>query len=394
MLRLQKRLLSLLRYGGASSLPTFPVTSLHRHLCATATATATATTSTESPFSVQDYLVNTCGLTRAQSLKASRSISHLRSPSNPDAVRAFLSGLGLSSSDIAAVVAADPKFLCSKVDGTLAPRVAKLRDLGLSPSKIARLVLIGAPALRSCDVASRLQFWIPLFGSFDELVNAVSRGALGGGALLRRDIDTVVKPNVELLLRCGLKIPHLAKTGLSGTWVLVCSPEKLQVLVARADELGVPRGSGQFMYALATVSCVTQEKLAARMELLKKTLGCSDDMLKIAVVKHPSLLRSSEDNLRSTVEFLINKVGLEPEYIVRRPSLITYSLKTRHVPRYIVMKILQSKGLLSSDYCSLLSASEMYFKSRFIDCYKESVPELADVYAAARAGKIPPHLQP
>ncbi|XBI08464.1 hypothetical protein VPH35_136195 [Triticum aestivum] len=308
MLRLQKRLLSLLRDGGASPLPTLPLTSLHRHLCTTATATA----STESPFFVQDYLVNTCGLTRAQSLKASRSISHLRSPSNPDAVRAFLSGLVLSSSDIAAVVAADPKFLCSRVGETLAPRVAKLRNLGLSPSKIARLVLIGVPALRSCDVASRLQFWIPLFGSFDELVKAVSRGALGGGALLRCDIDTVVKPNVELLMRCGFNIPDLAKTGLNGIRVIVCSPEKLQALVARADELGVPRGSGLFIYALTTVFWVTQEKLVARMELLKKTLGCSDDMLKIAVVKHPSLLRSSEDNLRSTVEFLINKVGLEP----------------------------------------------------------------------------------
>ncbi|KAI4976091.1 hypothetical protein ZWY2020_049698 [Hordeum vulgare] len=390
MLRLQKRLLSLLSDGGASALPTSPLTSLRRHLC----ATATTTTSDDSPFSVQDYLVNTCGLTRAQSLKASRSISHLRSPSNPDAVLAFLAGLGLSSSDIATVVADDPKFLCSKVDETLAPRVAKLREIGLSPSKIAQLVLIGARALRSCDVASRLQFWIPLFGSFDKLVQGVSRGALGGGSLLRRDIDTVVKPNVELLLRCGLQIPQLAKTGLSGTWVIVCSPEKLQTLVARADELGVPRGSGQFMYALATVSCVTQEKLASRMELLKKTLGCSDDMLKIAVVRHPSVLRSSEDNLRSTVEFLINKAGLEPKYIVHRPALITYSLNARHVPRYIVMKILQGKGLLSCDYCSVIAASEKYFNSRFIDYYKENVPELADVYAAARAGKIPPHLQP
>uniref|UniRef100_M8C606 mTERF domain-containing protein 1, mitochondrial n=1 Tax=Aegilops tauschii TaxID=37682 RepID=M8C606_AEGTA len=374
MLRLQKRRLSLLRYGGASPLPTFPVTSLHRHLSATATATATATTSTESPFSVQDYLVNTCGLTRAQSLKASRSISHLRSPSNPDAVRAFLSGLGLSSSDIAVVVAADPKFLCSRVDETLAPRVAKLRNLGLSPSKIARLVLIGAPALRSCD------FWIPLFGSFDELVKAVSRGALGGGALLRCDIDTVVKPNVELLLRCGFNIPDLAKTGFNGTRVIVCSPEKLQALVARADELGVPRGSGLFIYALATVFWVTQEKLVARMELLKKTLGCSDDMLKIVVVKHPSLLRSSEDNLRSTVEFLINKAL----YIAPRPVLIMYSLEKR-------FKLLSQNGLLDVelDYYTTALLAKKKFLHKLVDSYKDIVPGLADDYASACLGKPP-----
>ncbi|KAM0914298.1 hypothetical protein ACQ4PT_011511 [Festuca glaucescens] len=384
MLRLQNRLFPLLRNDNASPL----LATLHRHLSAAASSSA------GSPFSVEDYLTTTCGLTRAQTLKASKFLSHLKSPSNPDAVRDFLSDVGLSSSDIASVVAADPRFLCSSVDETLAPRVAKLLDFGLSAAMIARLILIAAPAVRSCDVASRLQFWIPLFGSFDEFIQAVSGGALGGGALLRRDIDMVVKPNVELLLECGLTVRDLAKTGLSGTWALVCKPDKLKELIARAEELGVQRGSGQFMYALATVSCVNREKIAARMELLKKTLGCSDGVLQIAIVRHPSILRASEDNLRSTVEFLVSKVGLEPEYIVRRPALISYSLSARLVPRYIVMKILQGKGLLSSDYCSIVVASESYFVSRFIDHYKESVPELADVYAAARAGKIPSHLQP
>ncbi|CAM0913661.1 unnamed protein product [Alopecurus aequalis] len=388
MLRLQNRLFSLLRNDGAYPIPASTLPSLHRHISA-----AAASISTGPPFSVEDYLVSTCGLTRAQTVRASRFLSHLKSPSNPDAVRDFLSGIGLSSPDIAAVVVADPRFLCSKVDKTLAPRVAKLRELGLSDSMIARLILVGAQALRSSDVARSLQFWIQLFGSFDEFIQAVSRGALGGVALLRRDIDAVVKPNVALLLRYGLSVRDVAKTGLSGTWLLFSKPDKLKELIARAEELGVHRGSGQFMYALATVSSANHEKLAARMELLKKTLGCSDDLLRIAIVKHPSLLRASEDNLRSTVEFLVTKVGLEPEYIVHRPALISYSLSARLVPRYVVMKILQGKGLLKSDYCSIAAARERYFLSRFIDHYKEIVPELADVYAAARAGKIPSHLQ-
>ncbi|KAM0914297.1 hypothetical protein ACQ4PT_011510 [Festuca glaucescens] len=112
MLRLQNRLLSLLRNGSALPLLTCTNTSLHRHFSATAST---------SPFAAEDYLVTACGLTRAQALKASKGLSHLRSPSNSDAVLAFLSGLGLSSSDIAAVVSADPKFLCSNVDKTLAP---------------------------------------------------------------------------------------------------------------------------------------------------------------------------------------------------------------------------------------------------------------------------------
>ena len=370
---------------------------LRLHLPHAAAAAAAATTP-ENNFAVEDYLIANCHLTQPQALKASKNLAHLKSPSNPDAVRDFLSGIGLSGSDIATVVAADPRFLCSKVDETLAPRVAKLRELGLSTPMIARLILIGgAQALRSCDVASRLQFWIPLFGSFDEFIQAVSKGAsaLGGSALLKCDIDTVVKPNVALLLGCGLHVRDLAKAGLSGTWLLVCKPDKLKELIARAEDLGLQRGSGQFVYGLAAVSSLNQEKLAARMELLKRTLGCSDDLLRVAIVRHPSLLRASDDNLRTTVEFLVAEAGLEPEYIVRRPALISYSLTARLVPRHAVMKILRGKGLLNSDFCSVAAVSEKYFVSRFIDHYKEIVPELADVYAAARARKkMPTHLQP
>ena len=60
-----------------------------------------------------------------------------------------------------------------------------------------------------------------------------------------------------------------------------------------------------------------------------------------------------------------------------------------------VIKILRDKGLLNSDFCSVVAASERYFVSRFIDHYKEIIPELADVYAAARfVKKMPTHLQP
>jgi mTERF domain-containing protein len=67
-----------------------PASLLHRLLSATAPAAA----SPSPRFAVDDYLVDICGLTRAQALKASAKLSHLKSPTNPDAVLAFLAGLG------------------------------------------------------------------------------------------------------------------------------------------------------------------------------------------------------------------------------------------------------------------------------------------------------------
>ncbi|KAG8092730.1 hypothetical protein GUJ93_ZPchr0012g20995 [Zizania palustris] len=367
MLRLQKQLSSLLRGDRESPLP-----SLHRLLHSTAST---------SNFSVDDYLVTACGLTRGQTPRASRLLSRLKSPSKPDAVLAFLSGLGLSRSDIAAIVAADPKFLCSKVDRNLAPRVADLRGLGLSDSEIACLVLASPIALRTCDMASRVDFLVPIFGSFDEFIRAIKRS----GRVLTSSLDRVVKPNIAYLKQCGLNVSDVAKLHLSGNWVLSCTLEKLKQLMVRVDKLGVPRSSGQFKYALATLACLTQEKIDSKRETLKRTLECTEEQLLIALVKHPCLLKSSEDNLRSTAEFLITQVGLEPEYIVHRPALLSYSLKRRLMPRYLVMKALQEKWIETPEYFSVVSATEKQFWTRYIDRHKESVPGVADVYTAACA---------
>jgi mTERF domain-containing protein len=71
---------------------------------------------------VDDYLVDTCSLTRPQAIKAYTKLSHLKSPTNPDAVLAFLAGLGLSSAAAAAVVVKDPQLLFAGVGRTLAAR--------------------------------------------------------------------------------------------------------------------------------------------------------------------------------------------------------------------------------------------------------------------------------
>ncbi|KAL5200599.1 hypothetical protein ABZP36_021802 [Zizania latifolia] len=376
MLRLQKPLLSLLRRGCDS-----PLLSLHRLLY------STASTST---FSVDDYLVTTCGLTRAQTPRASRLLSRLKSPSKPDAVLAFLSGLGLSRSDIAAIVAADPLFLCAKVNEKLAPRVAALHGLGLSDSEIKSLFLTSPSAIRSCDMASQIDFWVPIFGSFDEFLRAIKRS----DRLLKCNLDRVVKPNIAFLKQCGLDASNLAKLHFNGYWTLTTTPEKLKELVARADKFGVPRSSGLFKYALATVACLSQQKIDSKRKALKMALGCTEEQLLIALVKGPFILRASEHKLSSTAKFLTTEVGLEPERIVRLPSLLSYSLKRRLMPRHLVMKALQEKGVVKVNYYTMASANEKLFWSKYIDRHKESVPGLADVYTAACAGEMPSQLQP
>ncbi|XP_037470851.1 transcription termination factor MTERF9, chloroplastic-like [Triticum dicoccoides] len=376
MLQLQMHPLLLPRAGPHPTTATLSY-SLHRRLALSASTT---------PFSTEEYLIVTCGLTRAQALKASKKLCHLKSASNPDAVLALLSGVGLSRPDIAAVVAADPLLLRSRVDN-VAPRLSALRDrLGLSAPEIASFLLVGATALRSCDITPKLEFWIPFFGSFGKLLQTMKRNR----SILTTDLEKVAKPNIALLEQCGLSVCDIVKLSTPCSRLLVFNPERVKAFVLRAEKLGVPRSSYIFKYAVGVACSITEDKVAARMEFLRSTLGCSMDKVRVAVRNKPHILGISEEKLRLKIEFMVNEVGLDPEYIVERPMLFTYSLEKRMKPRYYVAKILQVKGLMkkSVGFRRLVGYGEDNFIATYMDSHQDTVPGLADAYAAARAGEM------
>jgi mTERF domain-containing protein len=105
----------------------------------------------------------------------------------------------------------------------------------------------------------------------------------------------------------------------------------------------------------------------------------------------PQILGLSDVTLLRKIEFLVNEAAMEPQYIVQRPILLAFSLEKWLVPRHHVMQVLQEKGLLNSDMnlFRLVHYTEEAFKLKFIDCHKDSVPGLADAYAAASASVVP-----
>jgi mTERF domain-containing protein len=70
--------------------------------------------------------------------------------------------------------------------------------------------------------------------------------------------------------------------------------------------------------------------------------------------------------------------------------MFTYSLEKRMRPRYYVAKILQANGLMkkSLGFRRLVAYGEDNFIATYIDSNKDTVPGLADAYAANCAGKM------
>uniref|UniRef100_A0ACD5ZC31 Uncharacterized protein n=2 Tax=Avena sativa TaxID=4498 RepID=A0ACD5ZC31_AVESA len=383
MLRLRS---SILTHLISSSVAVPSNSSLHRLLFATAAPRISPNPS----FAVEDYLVDTCGLTRAQALKASSRLSHLKSPSKPDAVLAFLGGLGVSSTDVATLVARDPRLLSAKVDKTLAPIVAELTDLGLSSPDIARLLSFAPLQFRCRSIVSKVQYYLPLFGSSENLFRALKHGSY----MLGRNLERVVMPNVAFLRECGLCDRDIAKLGIQVGRMLTTNPERVQAMVACAEGLGVPRGSAMFRHMLQAVAFFNEKGIAAKVDYLKKTFRWSDAEVSIAISRGPFMLRRSKESLQLKSDFLISEVGLEPAYIARLPAMITYSLEGRVRPRYYVVKFLKKNGLQARNWTfdTIVKASEKVFIEKFICPHKEAAPHLAQDYAAVCRGAVPARL--
>ncbi|KAF7087724.1 hypothetical protein CFC21_090888 [Triticum aestivum] len=379
MLRLHKCIVAqLLPHASA-------ISPLHRLL--SAAATPARRISPNPSFVVDDYLVSACGLTRAQALKASPKLSHLKSPAKPDAVLAFLAGLGLSAADVATAVAKDPLLLRAKVEGTLAPVVDGLTGLGLSRSEVARIAVLVPGKFRCRSIVSAVHYYLNLFGSMDNLLRLLKRGFWLQGS----DVERVVKPNVAFLQECGLHDCDIAKLCIRVPMILTINQQRLRAMVACAKALCVPHGSGMLRKALQAVGFCDEEKITAKVEYLKKTFRWSDTEVGIALPKNPMVLTYSKDRLQRVSEFLISEVGLEPGYIAHRPALLAYSLDGRLRPRYYVVKFLKENRLLHGDrdYYSAVAVTPKVFMEKFICPHKEAAPHLAEDYAAACRGEVP-----
>ncbi|CAN6246083.1 unnamed protein product [Urochloa humidicola] len=374
MFSLKLRLLSALRAAAPVQ-----AASLHRLSLSTAATPPTG-------FLAEDYLVSSCGLTPAQARKASKYLSRIRSPVKPDAVRAFLAGIGLAAADVAAAIVSHPPLLSGKVDETLNPRVAQLREIGLSLPQISRLITIAPEVLFSPVKISRLAFYLSFLGSYDRVHSALNRSCY----LLRSDLDTVVRPNITFLQQCGISDYDIGKHFLMRSRILLTEPQRVKEIAARAEELGVPHDSLMFKHVLLILYSFNEGRLKAKLSFLKKVIGCSEAELGNLVRKMPSLLSYSESKIGRTLEFLKVEVGLEPSYVLHRPAMLGYSLERRLMPRHCVIRILKAKGFLSKeiDFFSTICTTEESFVEKFLLPYNKSAPGLIEAYAAAHKGQV------
>ena len=86
----------------------------------------------------------------------------------------------------------------------------------------------------------------------------------------------------------------------------------------------------------------------------------------------------SEKKIMKTMNFLVNDMGVDPQDIARRPAILSRNLENTLIPRWAVVKILNSKGLIKSGLrkSSFMVISEKTFLLRYVTPFQNDLPFL------------------
>lgn len=386
MLLIHRSSISLLRYLHPNSKISTLFSSTHFRIPLSLFTTKVELPSPETPFIVK-YLINSVGLPSEKAIKASKFITHIKSPSHADSVLHFFKQHGFNDADIKRIILQHSRVLCANVDSTLKPKIEALSKLGFSETQIVKLITASPLTLNYLNyynVRPRIEFLRSFLGSNDKILKAFSHDV----SLLARSFEKMIKPNIIFLTECQVSDAIIGCL-LTKVRLIIGRPLNfLKAAVKRIDELGIPRGSWMFYQALRSLCSNTSEEVDAKMKLLTR-LGFSEAEVSSAIRKQPYILSLSEKNLQETVKFLVKEAGCDHSYLSHHPNIFTFSLSKRLVPRNQVLKLLKEKGILKKEFSfyNASSISERQFVEKFIFRYKEKIPELHDVYLSASPGE-------
>ncbi|XP_074571196.1 uncharacterized protein LOC141827774 [Curcuma longa] len=357
-----------------------PLTQLRRVFFSAGTSVSYsgATASPDRHFMVE-YLVNTCGFSADDASKVSKSLPRFRSTEMPEAVLGFFRSQGLDDANVRKLITWKPQLLGWDVETNLAPKFKFLRDMGLSESDIIGIVRLHPIVIgfsRENALLSRFKVWESLFGSREILLKNLRRRWF-----FSSNIETVVRPNMNFLRdECGIPEEQISLVLKTRPSFIVQKPDSLRALVDRVEGIGIPRGSGMFIWILSVLHGVSREKFEAQVKLMN-SFGWSYSDFIAAMKKHPRFLWLSTEILQRKMEFLVKDVGITPSDISKRPVFLAFSLEKRLIPRFHVMEILKSEGLWTSQkkLSTFFSSPGPNFLQKYVLPYKDKLPKLLEV---------------
>ncbi|XP_021912304.1 uncharacterized protein LOC110826033 [Carica papaya] len=324
------------------------------------------------------YLVNSCGLSPASALLASKKV-HFETPDKPDLVISFFKKHGFSQTQISNLVRKLPSVLLCKPGKTLLPKLNFFYSQGFSRTDLARILsrdpIILKRSLNACIIRN-FNFYKKLIHYNDKIIQASKRHP----GILYENFQSV-EPVIALLREHG--VPQLNIQDL-----LVSRPEffrrrqdVFRKVVEKVKEMGFDPSKATFVSAVQALTQMSRSTWDSKWNLYRD-LGWSDKEVALAFGRIPQCMMLSADNIKRTVDFYVNKMGVESSFLAKRPFLLSLSFEKRIVPRYSVFEVLSSKGLIQKGFnvISFFESPEKEFLKKFVIRYEDETPHLSKLY--------------
>ncbi|KAM7265825.1 hypothetical protein ACFE04_003508 [Oxalis oulophora] len=171
------------------------------------------------------------------------------------------------------------------------------------------------------QIKPTFEFFVELFGSVNDVVKASKRCPW----LFHPDLENVLKPNVDMFVNEGVCMRNLGSSVLSNPRIIF---QKLADIVCgfnAVKKLGIDPKDPQFCTALRVLIQTSESILMKKMEVYK-SLGWSEEEIMCMFRRNPNYLAYSEEKIRTGMDFFVNTVEVEREFVVAHPNLLTYSM--------------------------------------------------------------------
>ena len=341
-------------------------------------STSISTSEKPHPFTVS-YLINSCGLSHKDARSASKYV-HFETPDKPNSVLALFNSHGFSKTQTSKIVKKEPQLLLSDPDKTLLPKLQFFYSKGASWPDIANIVVC-SPSILKRSLENQI---IPSFNFFKDFlqsdkmaITVVKRFS----RILLFDLHTYVASNMNALQEFGVPKSNIAGLLMNQPMAFMVRPNLFRENLEEVKKMGFNPSQMKFVIAIQAIRAGGKSSWERKIDIYK-SWGWSEEEIRLAFTKSPWCMIYSEDKIMTTMDFFVNKMGRESSLIARRPVLISHSLEKRIIPRYSVVQVLLSKGLIVKDFSlpTVFQSTEKMFLHKFVNVYKEEAPELMKLY--------------
>ncbi|KAA0049471.1 transcription termination factor MTEF1 [Cucumis melo var. makuwa] len=190
-----------------------------------------------------------------------------------------------------------------------------------------------------------------------------------------------VGPNIELLKQIGVPDSNISTYLQGQPKIFLTSSVRFKEIVERVTEMGFSPQRLQFLVAVFALRSMTKSSWDKKVEVYRKW-GLSEEEIRLAFRRHPMCMAFSEDKTNGVMDFFVNKIGCQSSFVARKPSLLSFSLKKKILPRGYIYQVLLSKGLIKkhANIPMFVKISENRFVEKFINPHKEQIPGLLELY--------------